>query len=190
MRHSFATATALALLLVGLTSTSVKANPGMGVETGKEQVGIVDPIVGRVRAAISKQVSDAKYNVQIFNLPEYVLLKGDVDSEQARQRLVSVAKEASGKHVRDELRLRPALTDEQIASSVRSALKGEYPSLADRVQVDVKEGIAYLSGDLRNHREVDELLATTLMVEGVKDIRSDLTLGGRPYTTRRRVASR
>jgi hypothetical protein len=34
---------------------------------------------------------------------------------------------------------------------------------------------------MKNHREVDEVLATALMVDGVRDIGSDMTLNGRPY---------
>jgi osmotically-inducible protein OsmY len=50
--------------------------------------------------------------------------------------------------------------------------------------VEVREGVVHLSGDLRSHRDVDAVLATTLMQQGVKDIESDLTVGGRPYYRR------
>jgi osmotically-inducible protein OsmY len=73
------------------------------------------------------------------------------------------------------------VTDDEIALRVSDALSRDYPGVADRVTVSVRDGVAYLAGDLRNHREVDEILATALMVDGVKDIKSDVTLKGRPY---------
>lgn len=161
-----------------------RANPGVMVEPQREPRGTTDPTVERVRSAILREVSDSRYEVRIYNLPDYVLLQGEVDSNAARERIITVARGASAKAVRDEMRIRPAPADDQIAASVRSALAAEYPGLAARVTVDVRDGVAYLSGDVSNHRQVDELLATTLMIQGVKDVRSDITLQGRPYAHR------
>jgi osmotically-inducible protein OsmY len=161
------------------------ANPGMGDEARPREVQSYNRVVDSVLREIRSKVSDAHYNITVTDLGDAVLLQGDVDSERARNEMVAAANVAASKRVRDELRVRPGPSDGQIAERVRGALRQDYPQLADRVQVDVRNGVAYLSGDLRNHREVDELLATTLMVEGVRDINSDLTLGGRPYATQR-----
>jgi osmotically-inducible protein OsmY len=167
------------------------ANPGAVGEPRQEPSSFIDPVVERVRVAVQKEVGDSRFSISIYNLLDTVLLRGEVDSEQTRSQIVSVAGRVSGKPVRDEMKLRPALTDDQIASSLRSALSQEYPQLADRVQVEVRGGVAYLSGDLRNHREIDELLSTALMINGVRDIQSDITLGGRPYGSgRMRVGRR
>jgi osmotically-inducible protein OsmY len=167
------------------------ADPGAVGESRQQPSGFVDPVVERIRMALQREVSDGRFTVTIFDTREAVWLRGEVDSEETRRRLVSVAGRVSGKPVRDEMRLRPALTDDQIASALRSALSQDYPQLAERIQVEVRGGIAYLSGDLRNHREVDELLSTALMINGVRDIESDITLGGRPYGSgRMRVGRR
>jgi osmotically-inducible protein OsmY len=80
--------------------------------------------------------------------------------------------------------LRPAPGDDQIASEVRATLEREFPEHARALQVEVREGVVRLSGDLRSHRDVDAVLATTLMQRGVRDIESDMTVGGRPYYRR------
>lgn len=185
MRLSVGIASCLTFILVEMGPSVSYADPGAMTEVRREGGGVMDPVVERVRIAIGKRVVESTYSVRILNFTDYLLLQGEVDSEQGREQILSVAREVGAKPVRDELRLRPALTDEQIASGVRQALTGEHPSLAKRIKVEVREGTAYLTGDLRNHREVDELLSTTLMVAGVRDIRSDITLAGRPYTTQR-----
>jgi osmotically-inducible protein OsmY len=184
MRLSFhrwgAPVLAVGLALMGVWSSAL-ANPGIvGDGQARERV-TTDPVVDRVHQAIRRELRDAVYEITILNSPDAITLRGEVDTEETRHRAVSVAHAAAGKRVRDEMRLRPSLTDEQIASQVRTALSQEYPDIASRIDVDVREGVAYLSGDLRNHRQVDELLATTLMVAGVRDIRSDITLSGRSY---------
>jgi hypothetical protein len=178
-----------AVLSLGAVQVAL-ANPGALGEP-REPAGYVDPVVERVRVAVRQEVADSVYSITILNTPRSVVLRGEVDSEQTRSHLISVAGRVSGKPVRDEMKLRPALSDDQIASDIRSALNRDYPSLADRIQVEVRGGVAYLAGDLRNHREVDELLSTALMVNGVKDIQSDITLSGRPYGSgRMRVGRR
>ena len=178
-----------AVLSAGVAAPAF-ANPG-AVGEPREAVGFVNPAVERVRTAVRKEVADSVYHITIYDTPAMIFLRGEVDSEQTRAQLVSVAGRVSGKPVRDEMKLRPAVSDDQIASDLRSALNREYPSLAHRIQVEVRGGVAYLSGDLRNHREVDELLSTALMVNGVKDIQSEITLAGRPYGSgRMRVGKR
>jgi osmotically-inducible protein OsmY len=181
---AFCTCICSGAFIVLALPTVCRANPGVMVEPQSGPRKAVDPVVERVRSAILREVSDSRYDLRIYNLHEYVLLQGEVDSHGTRERIVAVARGASAKAVRDEMRIRPAPADDQIAASVRSALAAEYPGLAARVTVDVRDGVAYLSGDVSNHREVDELLATTLMIQGVKDVRSDITLQGRPYAHR------
>jgi osmotically-inducible protein OsmY len=60
-------------------------------------------------------------------------------------------------------------------------LEREYPKLVQSVEVSVDQGIAHLKGALRNHREIDQVLATTVMQNGVKDVESELTIKGRQY---------
>jgi osmotically-inducible protein OsmY len=50
------------------------------------------------------------------------------------------------------------------------------------LQVTVRDGVATVEGKLANHRQVDEVLASILDVEGVTDVRSQITINGRPYS--------
>jgi osmotically-inducible protein OsmY len=162
-----------------------EANPGLAEEARVQAVPQYNRVVDQVLRSIRREIPNARYSIQVTDLGNTILLQGQVDSENTRREMVRVAHAAASQPVRDELRVRPAPSDSQIAERVRGALRQDYPQLADRVQVEVRNGVAYLSGNLGNHREVDELLSTALMVEGVTDIKSDLTLAGRPYATQR-----
>jgi osmotically-inducible protein OsmY len=168
-----------------LAGQSAVANPGLEEHSRSADARTYNREVDTVLREIKGKVRDARYNIKVTDRGDNMLLEGDVDSERAREQIVAVASSATAKRIANELRVRPGPSDSQIAEHVRGALRKDYPQLADRIQVEVRNGVAYLSGNLRNHREVDELLSTALMVEGVTDIRSDITLGGRPYATQR-----
>ena len=161
------------------------ADPGLAEESQRREMQPYNRPVDQVLREIQKGVRDARYSIKVTDFDDAILLEGEVDSDKTRQEMVRVAHGAAAKPVRDELRIRPALSDSRIAERVRGALQQDYPQLASRVQVEVRNGVAYLSGNLGSHREVDELLSTALMVEGVTDIKSNITLAGRPYSTRR-----
>jgi osmotically-inducible protein OsmY len=168
-----------------LASRGAIANPGLLEDSPSVDASTHNREVDIVLRKIQAQVRDAIYRITVIDLGDAIVLEGEVDSERSRGHIFDVARAATAKRIRNELRIRPGPSDSQIAEHLRGTLRKDCPQLADRIQVEVQGGIAYLSGDLRSHREVDELLATALMVEGVTDIKSDITLGGRPYATQR-----
>jgi len=169
---------------------NVSANPGGIGEPRAGETQRSSQVVDSILREIKQQASGAKYSVKVSDLGESILLEGEVDSERGRNQIVTATSSVAGKSVSDQLRIRPTLSDDQIAGRLKMALERDYPSVAKRVHVDVKDGVAHLSGDLRNHREVDELLSTTLMVEGVRDLKSDITIAGRAYYGQRQRAGR
>lgn len=179
---SYLSIAACTIILSFLSSNSLIADPGVASpQRDLSQPQAYNRVVDQVLRGIRRELPDAKYNIQVYDLDEVILLQGEVSSEAERVKMASVAKDVTSRRVRNELKVRAPVTDDEIASRVRDALSRDYPGVADRVTVSVRGGIAYLAGDLRNHREVDEILATALMVDGVKDIGSEITLNGRPY---------
>lgn len=185
-RRTLSLAVVVVLDVVCLVAVA-KGDPGVAGEPRerrwKQDQGVA-PDARSIGRAIEEQVRDAAYEVTVHNYPEAVILRGEVDAESTRREILAVARSMTTKPVVDEMRLRPALGDDQIANEVRASLEREFPGNAQGLQVEVQEGVVRLSGDLRSHREVDAVLATTLMQQGVKDIESDLTVGGRPYYRR------
>jgi osmotically-inducible protein OsmY len=140
--------------------------------------------------ALHRQVRDGWYKLSILPAADEVVLEGQVDNDHTREEVLSVARSVSRKPVRDQMRLKPARADTEIQSAIKRALEAEYPTLAKSLDVSVAGGVARLTGSLRNHREIDEVLSTTMMQEGVRGVESDITINGRPYATPRRGAKR
>lgn len=181
-------------LQLGIMAPIALANPGAMTETRRERAERVqsqDPDVRKVQESLREKVRGHWYEVSIVSFPDSLVLRGEVASEGGRQAVLSAARAAVTKPVKDELRLRPALGDDQIASQVRATLHKDFPSLSKRVQVEVKQGVVYLTGNVSSHREVDAILASILMHEGVENIESDISIAGRPYSARHvRTANR
>ena len=185
-RRTLSLALVVVLDVVCLVAVA-KGDPGVAGEPRerrwKQDQGMA-PDARSIGRAIEEQVEDASYEVTVHNYPEVVILRGEVDTEPTRREILAVARSMTSKPVVDEMRLRPALGDDQIANEVRASLEHDFPRYAQVLQVQVQEGVVHLSGDLGSHRDVDAVLSTTLMQQGVKDIESDLTVGGRPYYRR------
>ena len=64
-------------------------------------------------------------------------------------------------------------------------MRKEYPSLLKTLDVEVSKGIVTLHGNLRSRREVDKVLSSVLMVDGVTDIQSEITVGGLSYVRKK-----
>lgn len=173
------------MLDVACLAAVAKGDPGIaGEPREREQARTVTPDAKAISRAIEERVRNARYEVTVHNYPEVVILRGEVDSEPTHREILAVTRSVTSKRVVDELRLRPAPADDQIASEVRACLARDFPRHVQGLQVEVHDGVVRLSGDLRSHREVDAVLASALMQQGVRDIESDLTVGGRPYYRR------
>lgn len=160
-------------------------------DPGAERSSVEPGAASEVRAideALHKGVRDGWYKLSIRPAAEEIVLEGLVDNDRTREEVLSVARSVSRKPVRDQMRLKPARADSEIQSAIKRALESEYPSFSKALDVSVVGGIARLTGNLRNHREIDEVLSTTMMQDGVRGVESDITINGRPYTTPHRGA--
>lgn len=164
-----------------------------------------EPVLADYRDALSSienslEADDSLgvYDVHVTYRHQLVILKGHVASERDRDRVVEIAKNTDGvKEVKDWLTVSPQSTtsststamneffgvrsDRDIGAEISSAISTDSKSLADKVTISVNDGTATIRGDLKNFREIDQVLSTTLMVAGVRDISSELTVNGRPY---------
>jgi osmotically-inducible protein OsmY len=143
--------------------------------------------ITRMEEAFRRDVPHGRYNVSVFTEPERVVLRGTVDSQATREKIVSSAASIAKRPVSDQLviqGIRPGahLSDADLEASIRRTLSEEYPRLMKDLQVAVRDGVATVDGQLSNHRQVDEVLATILDVEGVADVHSRITINGRRYS--------
>ena len=143
--------------------------------------------IARMEEAFRRDVPNGRYNVSVFTEPDRVILRGTVDSQATRERIVSSAASVAKRTISDQMivqdiRAGARISDAELENSIQRALRSEYPRLMRELQVTVKDGVTTVEGKLSNHRQVDEVLASILNVEGVSDVRSQITINGRPYT--------
>ena len=138
--------------------------------------------VARIEEAFRRDVPHGRYNIAVHTHPKDVTLRGVVDSEATKERLVTSAGSVAKRPIVDQLVIEGARPDGEVQQSIRRLLEKEYPHLAKEVKVSVKNGVASLEGNVGSRREVDKLLSSVLMVDGVTDIHSNVTVHGRPYT--------
>lgn len=169
---------------------------------GSQQSALADSkeILGTIQSSLENDATIGAYDMNIVCRQGKVILSGTVGSEQAREKVVDIAKNTEGvRSVTDWLAVWPMMPDDsmkarydyatitpgdsQIEADIVSALAADNKSLAEKISVSVNNGTATLSGNLRNFREVDQALSTTLMVNGVKSTSSQLTINGRAYRT-------
>jgi osmotically-inducible protein OsmY len=135
----------------------------------------------RIREAFNREVQGHTYDVEILSQADRLVLKGSVDSEPTRRQVISIAQAISKRRVDDQLALKMERSDHEVEESIRRALEKEYPTLMRKLEVSVQGGVASLRGDMPGYREVDKVLATVLMVDGVDDIESSVTVRGGRY---------
>lgn len=135
----------------------------------------------RIQNALREQVRNRWYNIRIVSEPDRLALRGEVDSDVTRRELLKAAQSVSQRQVQDELTLRAPIPDQEIKDSIARTLEQEHPELARELSVEVDDGRAKFHGNVANHRQIDAVLASTLMLDGVRDVESDVTVRGRPY---------
>ncbi len=80
-----------------------------------------------------------------------------------------------GKKVVSRLEVLKRLDDQTIYEEVKKALKENGHPL-DNITFEVRGRVVYFTGSTDNHRIIDAILATTLMVEGVKEVKSNVKI--------------
>lgn len=68
------------------------------------------------------------------------------------------------------------LDDQTIETKVKAALIAKDEVRAGKIQVEVRDGIAYLSGTVGSAAEAQEALGTAQGVDGVKSVKSTLVV--------------
>lgn len=172
---------ALAVLQLFVSQVQVHASPWTLPQRREPQRLAITHETQMIREAIATASIVGWYSISFVSLPEGVLLQGLVDSSDTGNELYRVVRDVTGRRVVNQLKLRPRLQDGIVQQRLLETLEMSYPEISRHIDVSVSGGIAHLWGDLGSRRQVDTLLATVLMVEGVRDIKSHISVGGNPY---------
>jgi osmotically-inducible protein OsmY len=167
-----------------------------GVLTVDDKLAVRDASLGdrevesKFQSTIFQKLEDeligAQYLVSIVDRGGDVVVQGSTDSIVTKGRILEIIKSVVGTQARvvDEIKQSPSPSDRWISDQVSSELRKRFPSWSDKVSVTaVRNGVVTLAGTLGDHWEIDSVLAAVVMVPGVKDLNSTITINGQPYSS-------
>jgi osmotically-inducible protein OsmY len=157
------------------------ADPGGRGASAASEAALQQEEGNRVKDAVRRKVVNRWYSISVGSEESGVVLRGEVDTDATRREIYAAAQAATPRRVIDQLTLRPPAPDQEVQTALRATLQRQYPDLMRHLTVEVQGGVARLRGDLASHRQIDQVLATTVMVPGVRDIESAVTVKGVPY---------
>lgn len=134
-------------------------------------------LVAAVTSALQRYARASDHNIDVIAVNGRVKLEGQVGSERDRAEIVRLVRQVNGvQSIDDNLSLRAALPDSAIQESVHQALQHTEGIDMAGLKFDTRNGIVTVSGAVRNHRDIDRVLGVILMVKGVRDARSDVSI--------------
>jgi len=158
----------------------------------------------QVSAAIDTKGRLGKYDISIDVRQGEVTLDGQVASLNASRLIEEAARSVPGvREVNNNLYINhswyvPAQahltqrpepvkpSDSEISADVKNALQREANIDLAGLRIETKNGVVTIDGSRTSFRDIDRILSIALMVDGVEDIKSSMTVGGKPYPFKER----
>lgn len=132
-----------------------------------------------VKQAASRYMQRARYKGAYsfsYSLDEEgVLIKGSAPSGTEPEALVYAISREVSTPVRQDIFVRPWPADSVLKERVRAELQDKLGYDLKGVIFLVSDGVVTLRGYKPTHEEIDQLAAAVLMIEGVRDLKSEMT---------------
>jgi osmotically-inducible protein OsmY len=153
-------------------------------------VGITTKV--RAKMAIDETVRASK--IEVTTKDGVVTLKGNIDSEAAKERALSLAKETTGVvEVKDMIAVRreagdgdapePGRTIGVTIDDADTTMRVKGRLLEDplvhglKIDVDTRDGVVYLTGNVGSEPEKEQAVKLARETKGVKDVQANLIIG-------------
>lgn len=144
-----------------------------GVHEVKSKIVVQGGRASMVSCPILPELHD-KGDVKVLCEGELVEVTGSVSTKEEKDRVIkSVETQMPSMKLIDTVKILRPESDEAVFAALSLALKREGHDLSG-ITYRVKDGVAIFEGRVSNHRVIDAILSTALMVDGVKDIKSDV----------------
>lgn len=139
-------------------------------------------VASDIRARLRGAPNLHDFNLEISVLAGVATLRGEARDEADRRRIEEITRSTPGvMSIENRITTRAPRSDEELVREVQEALaRNPEISLRD-LNIRADHGVVTFEGARARHAEVDQILSTALMVEGVRDIRSEMTVGGHAY---------
>ena len=107
-----------------------------------------------------------------------VIINGELPAGVEKQALLYQVKRKVSSPIVDNIVVRAWPSDSDLKQKVRYDLSGKQGIDLQGISFSVVNGVVTISGKRQNHLQADQLAAAVLMVEGVRDVKSEVTFGG------------
>jgi osmotically-inducible protein OsmY len=164
-------------LIVSPSSVSVREGSTVYSNDGRA-------IVSEIMSNLASSPDVRNYNINAELVGDTVTLRGEVGNERERAAAENIALRTRGvSRVRNEIVVaRPYIkSDLQITQDVRETLLRNTNTNLRNVDITTRDGVVTFRGSQSNRREIDRLVSIAQSVNGVRDVRVELTVAGDRY---------
>jgi hyperosmotically inducible periplasmic protein len=141
-------------------------------------------IVSEIMSKMSSSPELRNYDLNVDVVADTVTLRGEVGDERERAVAGRIARDTRGvTSVRNEIRLaRSTRSDLRISRNVRESLRRRTNLDLRDLDITTRDGIVTLRGTQSSSREIEHLVSSARMVDGVRGVRNELTLTDGRYS--------
>jgi hyperosmotically inducible protein len=153
-------------------------------------------ITTKVKAKLAVDDVVKAHEIDVTTENGVVTLTANIDSDDAKQRALSLARETKGVvEVRDMISVRSetgsgdapdldragetVVDDAGITLNVKSRLLSDDLVKGLGIDVDTRAGVVYLTGNVSSEQERDQAVKLARETEGVQDVQANLTIGAK-----------
>lgn len=157
-------------------------NPGVSelksdIRVDRSRDGSSLPLAQEIDRRVASESQLSGYSLTISVTDNVATLTGSARTQSDRARIEQLAASTPGiTSVVNKLELPAAPTDVALERRLVEALSGEPQVSQGGINISVREGVAYFEGSASNHRDLDRILSSALMVDGVKGVRSEVRI--------------
>ncbi len=150
-------------------------------------------MTAKIKAKMAADTTVKASQIEVETRNSVVTLKGNVDSQEAKDRAIELARSTNGViDVVDMIAVRTSaetgnapepkrtlgehIDDAAITASVKTRLLADPDVKGMRIDVDTREGVVYLTGTGGSQAERDKAVRLARETEHVKDVQPNLTI--------------
>ncbi len=151
-------------------------------------------ITTKVKAKMAMDDTVRASNIEVTTENGVVTLTGNIDSADAKERALSIARQTKGVvEVRDMIEVRRAsgsgeapepgrtigvtIDDADTTARVKVRLLEDPQVKGLKIDVDTRDGVVFLTGTVGSENEKDQAIKLARDTKGVKDVQANLTFG-------------
>ena len=151
-------------------------------------------ITTKVKSKLAADDVVKAHQIDVTTADHVVTLTGNVDTEDAKERAIQLARETKGVNdVHDMISVRTAqgageapdmnrspgtvIDDATITMNVKTKLLSDDLVKGTHIDVDTRAGVVYLTGTVGSDAERDQAVKLARETEGVHDVQANLTVG-------------